>query len=104
MMEAMENMFLSTDDDSEVVPTPEIVPDDFSVRMGDVIPAYMLREMENEFTKFGGAANAITGFLSAIHWVEEEVREFPSLLERLEVLKGTLMAVGPVYMAAADRD
>jgi len=62
--------------------------------MGDVMPAYVLEELDEEFVKFGGAAEAVSGFLSAMHWVEEEVRGFPDLLEGLGRLKGALMAVG----------
>jgi len=48
------------------------VPGDFTVRLGDVMPAYVLEELDEEFAKFGGAAEAASGFLSAVHWVEEE--------------------------------
>ena len=64
------------------------------MRLGDIMPAYVLEELEEEFRKFGGAAKAIAGFLSAMHWVEDEVRGFPDLLEELSRLKGALMAVG----------
>ena len=74
--------------------TPACVPGEFTVRLGDVMPAYVLEGLEEEFTKFGGAAEAATGFLSAMHWVEEEVRGFPDLLDGLSRVKGALMAVG----------
>jgi len=74
--------------------TPAIVPGDFTVRIGDVIPAYVLEGLDEEFGKYGGAAEAVSGFLSARHWVEVEVRGFPDLLEGLGRLKGALMAVG----------
>ena len=64
------------------------------MRIGDVMPAYVLDELEGEFSKFGGVAEAASGFLSAMHWVEVEVRGFPDLLEGLARLKGALMAVG----------
>jgi len=73
---------------------PVCVPGDFTVRLGDVMPAYVLEELDEEFSKFGGAAGAVSGFLSAVHWVEEEVRGMPGLLEGLAALKGALMAVG----------
>ena len=46
--------------------------------------------------KFGGASGAASGFLSMMHWVEDEVRGFPDLLEGLGRLKGALMAVASV--------
>ena len=94
MNEAIENVCVREDDESDVAPVPECVPGDFTVRMGDVMPAYVLEELDEEFSKFGGVAEAVTGFLSAMHWVEEEVRGFPDLLEKLARLKGALMAVG----------
>ena len=94
MNEAIENVCVREDDESDVAPVPECVPGDFTVRMGDVMPAYVLEELDEEFVKFGGAAEAVSGFLSAMHWVEEEVRGFPDLLEGLGRLKGALMAVG----------
>ena len=75
-------------------PVPVCVPGDFTVRIGDVMPAYVLEELDEEFAKFGGVAEAVSGFLSAMHWVEAEVRGFPDLLEGLGRLKGALMAVG----------
>ena len=92
MNEAIENVCVRMDDD--VAPVPECVPGDFTVRIGDVMPAYVLEELEGEFLKFGGVAETVSGFLSAMHWVEEEVRGFPDLLEGLGRLKGALMAVG----------
>jgi len=80
--------------DEEMMGVPVCVPGDFTVRLGDVMPAYVLEELEEEFAKFGGAAGAVSGFLSAMQWVEEEVRGFPGLLEGLAALKGALMAVG----------
>ena len=73
---------------------PACVPGDFTVRIGDVMPAYVLEELDEEFRKFGGVAEAVSGFLSAMHWVEAEVWGFPDLLEGLARLKGALMAVG----------
>ena len=81
MNEAIENVCVRMDDDSS--PVPECVPGDFTVRIGDVMPAYVLEELDEEFAKFGGAATAISGFLSAVQWVEDEVRGFPDLLEKL---------------------
>ncbi len=111
MNEAVETMCVSKNDDvtlrlgrTPVRPrccdrgddngTPACVPGDFTVRLGDVMPAYMLEELDEEFRKFGGAAEAVSGFLSAMHWVEVEVRGFTDLLEGLARLKGALMAVG----------
>ena len=74
--------------------TPAFVPGDFTVRLGDVMPAYVLEELEEEFRKYGGVAEAVSGFLSAMHRVEAEVRGFPDLLEGLGRLKGAIMAVG----------
>ena len=74
--------------------SPAFVPGEFTVRLGDVMPAYVLEGLEEEFRKFGGATGAVSGFLSAMNWVEDEVRGFPDLLEGLARLKGALMAVG----------
>lgn len=41
----------------------------------------------------GGAREAASGFLSWMHWVEQEVRRLPDLLEGLGLLKGAMMAV-----------
>ena len=64
------------------------------MRLGDVMPGYVLEELEEEFAKIGGVAVAASVFLSWMHWVEEEVRGLPDLLEGLARLKGALMAVG----------
>jgi len=40
---------------------PVCVPGDFTVRLGDVMPAYVLEELDEEFAKFGGAAEAASG-------------------------------------------
>ena len=93
MNEAIENVCVR-EDVNDFAPVPVCVPGDFIVRIGDVMPAYVLEELEEEFSMFGGAAEAISGFLSAMHWVEAEVRGFPDLLEGLARLKGALMAVG----------
>ena len=77
-------------------PVPVCVPGDFTVRIGDVMPGWVMRELEEEFRKFGGVAEAASGFLSAMHWVEVEVRGFPDLLDGLGRLKGALMAVGAI--------
>ena len=93
MNEAVESVIVheTTDD---VDPAPACAPGDFTVRLGDVMPAWVMRELEQEFAKCGGVAGAATGFLSTVHWVEAEVRGFPDLLEGLGRLKGALMAVG----------
>ena len=73
---------------------PAAVPGDFSVRLGDVMPGWVMEGLEAEFGKYEGVAEAISGFLSAIHWGEVEVQGIPDLLEGLARLKGALMAVG----------
>ncbi len=73
--------------------TPAAVPGDFTVRLGDVMPGWVMEGLEAEFGAFGGVTEAISGFLSAIHWVEVEARGFDDLLEGLARLKGALMAV-----------
>ena len=81
-------------DVKETSGVPVCVPGDFTVRIGDVMPGWVMKGLEEEFEKFGGAAEAVSGFLSAMHWVEEEVRGVDDLLEGLANLKGALMAVG----------
>ena len=76
------------------VPVPVPVPGDFTVRLGDVMPGWVMEGLEAEFGKYGGVAEAVSGFLSAMHWVEVEVQGLPDLLEGLSRLKGALMAVG----------
>ena len=93
MNDAIENVILS-EMMNDSAPAPECVPGDFTVRLGDVMPAWVMKGLEEEFAKFGGAAEAVSGFLSAMHWVEEEVRGVDDLLEGLGRLKGALMAVG----------
>ena len=75
------------------VPLPECIPGDFSVVIGDVMPGWVMEGLEAEFGKYEGVAEAVSGFLSAIHWVEVEVQGIPDLLEGLARLKGALMAV-----------
>ena len=53
----------------------------------------MLEGLEEEFGAFGGASGAVSGFLSWMHWVEQEVRELDDLLEGLGRLKGALIDV-----------
>ena len=74
--------------------TPAAVPGDFTVRLGDVMPGWVMEGLEAEFGAFGGVTEAISGFLSAIHWVEVEAQGVDDLLEGLARLKGALMAVG----------
>ena len=78
----------------EGTPVPAAVPGDFTVRLGDVMPGWVMEGLEAEFGAFGGVTEAISGFLSAIHWVEVEAQGFDDLLEGLARLKGALMAVG----------
>ncbi len=73
-------------------PVPASVPGDFTVRLGDVMPGWVMEELEAEFGQYEGVIEAVSGFLSAIHWVEVEVQEVPDLLEGLARLKGALMA------------
>ncbi len=73
-------------------PVPTLVPGDFTVRLGDVMPGWVMEGLEAEFGKYEGVTEAISGFLSAIHWVEVEVQGIPDLLEGLSRLKGALMA------------
>ncbi len=73
-------------------PVPTLVPGDFTVRLGDVMPGWVMEGLEAEFGKYEGVTEAISGFLSAIHWVEVEVQGIPDLLEGLARLKGALMA------------
>ena len=75
-------------------PVPALVPGDFTVRLGDVMPGWVMEGLEAEFGKYGGVTEAVSGFLSAMHWVEVEVQGFDDLLEGLSRLKGALMAVG----------
>ncbi len=75
-------------------PVPTLVPGDFTVRLGDVMPGWVMEGLEAEFGKYEGVTEAISGFLSAIHWVEFEVQGVDDLLEGLARLKGALMAVG----------
>jgi hypothetical protein len=93
MNEAVENVCVKVDV-SDIGPVPATVPGDFTVRLRDVIAGQVMDELEEEFKRFGGAAGAASGFMSMMHWVEEEVRDFPDLLEGLGRLKGALMAVG----------
>ena len=74
------------------MPVPTLVPGDFTVRLGDVMPGWVEEGLEEEFGWFGGAAAAAQGFLSWIHWVEVEAAGLPDLLEGLARLKGALMA------------
>ena len=111
MNEAIENVLVSDDErlrgrcapahlpchDSgvdDVTPVPANVPGDFTVRLGDVMPGWVMEGLEAEFGKYGGVAEAVSGFLSAMHWVEVEVQGLDDLLEGLARLKGALMAVG----------
>ena len=75
-------------------PVPECIPGDFTVVIGDVMPGWVMEGLEAEFGKYGGVAEAVSGFLSWMHWVEVEVQGVDDLLEGLSRLKGALMAVG----------
>ncbi len=75
-------------------PVPECIPGDFTVRLGDVLPRWVMEGLEAEFGKYGGVTEAVSGFLSWMHWVEVEVQGMDDLLEGLSRLKGALMAVG----------
>ncbi len=75
-------------------PVPECIPGDFTVVIGDVMPGWVMEGLEEEFGKYAGVAEAVSGFLSWMHWVEVEVQGFDDLLEGLARLKGALMAVG----------
>ena len=113
MNEAVDNVWVSKDDDGtlsgrraqahlpccdrgggNITPVPVPVPGDFTVRLGDVMPGWVMEGLEAEFGKYGGITEAVSGFLSWMHWVEFEVQGFPDLLEGLARLKGALMAVG----------
>ncbi len=76
----------------EGTPVPEAVPGDFTVRLGDVMPGWVMEGLEAEFGQYEGVTEAVSGFLSAIHWVEVEARGYEDLLEGLARLKGALMA------------
>jgi hypothetical protein len=39
----------------DITPVPAFVPGDFTVVLGDIMPAYVMEELEEEFAKFGGA-------------------------------------------------
>ena len=93
MMEAIENVS-AREEVNDVGPVPEFVPGDFTVRLGDVMPGWVMEGLEEEFRKFGGVSEAVSGFLSAIHWVEYEVQGVDDLPEGLARLKGAMMAVG----------
>jgi len=75
-----------------VTPVPILVPGDFTVRLGDVMPGWVMEGLEAEFGKYEGVVEAVSGFLSWMHWVEVEVQGFDDLLEGLARLKGALMA------------
>ncbi len=92
MNEAMEGVCVRMDDDRDVGPVPACVPGDFTVVLGDVMPGWVMEGLEAEFGKYEGVTEAISGFLSAIHWVEFEVQGVDDLLEGLSRLKGALMA------------
>ena len=57
----------------DVTPVPANVPGDFTVRLGDVMPGWVMEGLEAEFGKYGGVTEAVSGFLSAMQWVEVEV-------------------------------
>lgn len=63
-------------------PIPTVMHGDFTVRLGDVMAGRVLEELEIEFAKFGGVAGAVSGFLSMIHWVEEELPRKPTCIRR----------------------
>jgi hypothetical protein len=47
-------------------PVPMCVPGAFTMRLGDIMPAYVMEELEQEITKLGGAgrtAGVGTGWL-----------------------------------------
>jgi hypothetical protein len=50
-------------------------------------------ELRAGMAAMGGAREAASGFLSWMHWVEQEVRRLPDLLEGLGLLKGAMMGV-----------
>ena len=80
---------------------PANVPGDFTVRLGDVLPTWVMEGLEEEFGAFGGASGAVSGFLSWMHWVEEEVLGFPDLVEGLEGWSSSTMAVGAILAAGS---
>ena len=94
MNEAIENVVVRLDDGIDVGPVPGNVPGDFTVMIGDVMPGWVMEGLEAEFGKYGGITEAVSGFLSWMHWVEVEVQGYEDLLEGLSRLKGALMAVG----------
>ncbi len=94
MNEAVENVAVRLDDGIDVGPVPGTVPGDFTVMIGDIMPGWVMEGLEAEFAKFDGASEAVSGFLSWMHWVEVEVQGMDDLLEGLSRLKGALMAVG----------
>jgi hypothetical protein len=73
---------------------PACVPGWFTVRMDEQVPDHVMRELEHEFAVFGGASEAISEFLTWMHFVEQEARSFPQLLDGVALLKGAVMAVG----------
>jgi hypothetical protein len=75
-----------------VTPVPALVPGDFTVRLGDVMPGWVMEGLEAEFGKYEGITEAVSGFLSWMHWVEMEAQGYDDLLEGLARLKGALMA------------
>jgi len=67
MNEAVEMMCVLENDVREVGPVPACVPGDFTVRLGDVLPAYVLAGLREEFAAFGGAPGAVSCFLTWMH-------------------------------------
>ena len=109
MNEAIENVVVSDDerlrgrcapahlpchdmDVDDVTPVPALVPGDFTVRLGDVMPGWVMEGLEAEFGKYEGVVEAVSSFLTALQWVEMEVQGYDDLLEGLARLKGALMA------------
>ena len=66
MNEAIENVCVR-EEVNDILPVPVCVPGDFTVRIGDVMPAYVLEGLEEEFAKFGGVAEAASGTIPRLH-------------------------------------
>ena len=94
MNESVETTAVGTCLENEIAPVPSVIPDEFTVRLGEGWGGG-LHDLADGLAEYElGAEAAVAIMLTWCQFVEIELKGFDDLLEQLRLLRGALVTAG----------